>query len=134
VIEKLYDSRGWQLLLIAALILVVPLTVDINRRMGVIRRMRQEEALFIQELANVQQEHEALQAELEFVRSDGYLEQWARVEARMTLPGEVAVIPLLAESSDPLAPESENSPPPNDAARPIDEQWHRLFFDEPVAP
>jgi cell division protein FtsB len=134
VIEKLYESRGWQLLLIAVLILIVPLTVDINRRMGIIRRMRREEALFAQELTRVQTEHEALQTRLEYVKSDDYLEEWARVEARMMLPDEVAIIPLLAESSNPIAPQHESSPPAEDTSLSIDEQWHRLFFDEPADP
>jgi cell division protein FtsB len=133
VIEKLRESRGWQILLIAVLILILPLMVDINRRMSVIRRMRQEEARLEKELAEMQAEHEALQAQLEFVATDAYLEQWARVEARMTQPGEVAIIPLMVEPSEGAAPGSEGSSPHTDTPSSISEQWHHLFFGD-VAP
>jgi cell division protein FtsB len=134
MIEGLRESRGWQLLLIAALILIVPLMVDINGRIGVIRRMRQEETRLEGELAEVQAEHAALQAELEFVASDAYLEQWARIDARMTQPGEVAIIPLIAEPSAQMAPAPESSPSRTAPPLSIPEQWHRLFFDDAAAP
>lgn len=130
VIEKLHESRGWQLLLIAVLILILPLMVDINRRMSIIRRMRQEEARLEKELAEVQAEHEALQRQLEFVVTDAYLEQWARVDARMTQPGEVPIIPLIIEPSEGTAPGLEGSSPRTGTSTSIPEQWHRLFFGD----
>jgi cell division protein FtsB len=130
VIEKLSESRGWQLLLIAVLILILPLMVDINRRMGILRRMHQEEARLEKELVGVQAEHEVLQRQLEFVATDAYLEQWARVDARMTQPGEVSIIPLTIEPSEGAEPGSEGDSPRTATSPSIPEQWHRLFFDD----
>jgi len=133
VIEKLRESRGWQFLLIAALILVVPLIADVNRRMGDIRRMHQKEAELEQELTAVQAEQEALQEELEYVNSDAYVEEWARVEARMTLTDEVAIVPVITEP--PQQTESAESPsPPGDTSSSIPKEWHSLFFDDATAP
>ena len=133
MIEKLHESRGWQFLLIAALILVVPLIADVNRRMGDIRRMHQKETELEQELTAVQAEQEALQEELEYVNSDAYIEEWARVEARMTLTDEVAIVPVMTEP--PQQTESAEGPaPPGDTSSSISQEWHSLFFDDATAP
>ena len=132
MIKKLQESKSWQLLLISALILLMPLLVDVNGRISVIRRMRQEETRLEQELTQAQAERDALQEQLEFVASDAYLEQWARVEARMTLPGQVVIIPLQTEPGEPTQTGSffTAAPPPLS----IPEQWHRLFFGDDAAP
>jgi cell division protein FtsB len=135
MIQKLRESRGWQLLIIAGLILLMPLIVDINGRISVIRRMHQEETRLKQELADIQTEQEALQTQLDFVASDAYLEQWARVDARMTRPGEVAIIPALTNASEQATPDLENNLFPPAAFPPsIPEQWRRLFFGDTTTP
>lgn len=133
MIDKLRESRGWQLLIITALILIVPLLADINGRLGIMRRMRQEEARLSQELAEAQAEHEALQAELEAVTQEAYLEQWARVYARMSLPGEVAIIPFSSDQAESAASALESNRSSEDASVAISEQWLHLFFDEPTS-
>jgi hypothetical protein len=106
---------------------------DINGRIGVLRRMHQQQALLNQELAQARAEREALEKQLQFVTSDAYLEQWARVEARMARPGEVAIIPLYQGQTQPATSASEASPSP-DAALSTSQQWHRLFFDDATSP
>jgi cell division protein FtsB len=134
VSEKLRDSRGWQLLIITSLILVVPLMADINGRIGVLRRMHQQQTQLNQELTQAQADREALKARLQFVIGAEYLEQWARIEARMTQPGEVAVIPLYAESTQSETSASTADPSPVDTSPSASEQWHRLFFDAATNP
>ena len=133
MIEKLRDSRGWQLLVITSLILVVPLMADINGRIGVLRRMHQQQTLLNQELARARAEQETLEKQLQFVTGDEYLEQWARIEARMTRPGEVAIIPLYQEQTQPETSASGASSP-TDASLSTSQQWHRLFFDDATSP
>lgn len=128
MIEKLGRSKSWQFLLIIALILIVPLTVDINRRISVLRRMHQEEARLTQELTEAQSEQSELQAQLEYVNSDAYVEAWARVEARMTLPGETAFVPLIDWEV-----ETDQTLPSGAAAGSnlsIPQQWRRLFLGD----
>jgi cell division protein FtsB len=134
VSEKLRDSRGWQLLIITSLILVVPLMADINGRIGVLRRMHQQEARLNRELTEAQAEQEDLEARLQFVSGDEYLEQWARVEARMTQPGEIAIIPLYEESTPSEASAPSANSPLADTSPSASEQWHRLFFDAATNP
>ena len=128
--QRIRDSRGWQLLIITALILIVPVLADINGRLGIMRRMRQEEARLSQELTEVQAEHEALQAELEAVTQEAYLEQWARVHARMSLPGEVTIIPFSPDQEGSAAPALESKVSSDDTSLAISEQWLHLFFDD----
>ncbi len=135
MIKKLRESRSWQLLLITALILLMPLIADVNGRISVIRRMRQEESRLEQELTQTQTEQEALQERLEFVTGDTYLEQWARVDARMTKPGQVTVIPLAADPLAQSAPaQAVNLFPATPPSPSIPEQWRRLFFGDDAAP
>ena len=91
------------------------------------------ERIKAQELTQAQAEQDALQEQLEFVASDDYLEQWARVEARMTLPGQVVIIPL--QQTEPGEPAQTGSFFPAAPPAPsIPEQWRRLFFGDDAAP
>ena len=130
MIEKLRESRGWQLFIITALILIVPLMADINGRLGIMRRMRLEEVRLSQELSEEKAEHQALEAQLEWVGQEAYLEQWARVNAKMSLPGEVAIIPFSPHQVEQAASALESNPSPEDTSPAISEQWLHLFFDD----
>jgi len=133
VIDKLRESPGWQVLLVMALITLMPLAVDISERLSTMRRMRREEAKTNQLLAEAQAEQETLQAQLDYVSSDAYLEQWARVEARMVQSGQVGIVPVwagLAPGQDDSV-QSESVSSSVDAPASIPDQWRRLFFDEP---
>ena len=134
MIEKLRESKSWQFLLIAALILILPLMVDITGRIGIIQRMHEEKVRLGQEITEKEAEHQALQERLDFVAGDTYLEQWARVDARMSLPGEVAAIPLHDAGVEETSATQQDSLAPGDDADSISQQWHQLFFDDTTAP
>jgi cell division protein FtsB len=134
MIIKLRNSRGWQIALVTTVVLFAVLVSDVSGRMSILRRMHHENGRLSQELAQAREERDALQAGLRFVKSDAYLDEWARVEARLTQPGEVAIIPMAADQiqlpqfgEDPTSSEEETSTPTPD-------QWHRLFFDAPETP
>lgn len=130
MIDKLHQSRGWQLLLIVALVLLIPLMADISGRMSTLHSMHQEKAQITHELEEATAEHEILLARLEYVNSDAYLERWARAEARMTLPGEVAFIPIFSEDVRPTFPALArrlSRPRPSTS---IAEQWRRFFLED----
>jgi cell division protein FtsB len=65
------------------------------------RQMRLEEKRLEQLVAAEQARHDELVARSEYVRSDEYVEHWARAEAKMTRPGEVAVVVLTDSSAGP---------------------------------
>jgi cell division protein FtsB len=65
------------------------------------RQMRIEERRLEQLVAAEQARHDELVAQSEYVRSDEYVEHWARAEAKMSRPGEVAVVVLTDSSAGP---------------------------------
>lgn len=130
MIQKLHGSRSWQLLIATTLILIVPLMADIQGRVGVLRRMHTERRRLSHDLTVIHAEQDALKAQLEFVTSEAYLERAARVDLRITKPGEVALIPMYAYQKQQTAPTPEDAPSSADTAPSVSEQWHRLFFDE----
>jgi len=56
--------------------------------------MRVEERGLEREVAVAETRQADLEGQLEYVQTDEYVERWARVEARMVKPGEVAVVPI----------------------------------------
>ena len=65
------------------------------------RQMRIEEKRLEQLVAAEQTRHDELVARSEYAGSDEYVEHWARAEAKMTRPGEVAVVVLTDSSAGP---------------------------------
>ena len=79
------------------------------------RQMRVEERRLEQLVAAEQARHVELLAQSEYVGSDEYVEQWARADARMARPGEVAVV-VLADSEEEPAAEAQPTPTPEPEA------------------
>jgi len=84
------------------------------RQIALARQMRMEEQRLEQFVAAEQARHEELVGRAGYVRSDEYVEYWARAEAKMARPGEVAVVVLADEIEEPagevaptLTPEPE---------------------------
>ncbi len=76
-------------------------------------------------VAAEQARHDELVAQLEYVRSDEYVERWARGEARLARPGEVAVVVLEDEE---LAGGVQPTPTPEPEGRPFwAEVWEAVF-------
>ena len=129
--DKQKQSNNLSHWLIAlALIMLIPLLTGFNGRLAIIRQMHQEELQLTQAMA----EEQARRAELEelhaYVKSNAYVEYWARVEARMVRPGEVAVIPVAQEATPTPVPPT---PSPNPPVSPPGEWWN-VFFDPPANP
>ena len=75
------------------------------------RQMRAEERRLEELVAAEQARHDELVAQSEYVGSDEYVEHWARTDARMARPGEVAVV-VLADSEEEPAGEAQPTPTP----------------------
>lgn len=86
------------------------------------------------EIEALRQEQARLTRQRDYVRSDLYVEQWARSEGKMARPGEILVVPVpVAESAEATpAPEivftDVQTLPPEPARWEI---WWALFFDNP---
>jgi cell division protein FtsB len=129
MINRLRNSRGWQIALVTSVVLFAVLVSDVSGRMSILRRMHQEKTRLSQELALAHLEHESLRADLRSVQSDGYLDEWARVEARLTRPGEVAIIPVVADQVQLPQFGLEPTPDEEENATSNPDQWRRLFFE-----
>ncbi len=74
--------------------LVLVLLWGLGQQLLLAHRMRVEERRLEALVAQAQARHDELLARLDYVRSDEYVEHWARAEAGMARPGEVAVVLL----------------------------------------
>ena len=85
------------------------------------------------EISKLEKDQSDLIMERDYVRSDAFVESWARSEGKMVKPGEVLVVPVpstaLAEATPeptPAIPVDTNSPTPDNW-----QLWWQLFFDSP---
>ena len=111
---------------VVILMVIVPVAISFNARLATIRQMRQDEARLRQAVATEQLRQADLGSLRGHVASDAYVEHWARVDAKMTRPGEVAVSPVASSSSQINLPE----PAPVNAPASILDEWWIVFFDE----
>ena len=81
-----------------ATLITLPLALvllwGLGQQLLLAHRMRVEERRLEALVAQAQARHDELLARLDYVRSDEYVEHWARAEAGMARPGEVAVVLL----------------------------------------
>lgn len=117
----------------AILMIGLVLAVNFSSRIDDDQALHDVEQQVRQEIDLLKREQARLLEELEFVRSDAYVEAWARGEGKMVREGEVLVIPVpsgIAIDSEPtlqpsvalLTTEPEQEPW---------ELWWELFFDQP---
>jgi len=115
-------NRGWLLLGAAVAILILG---DLNRRMTDARRLERDSRQLSTEVAALELANQALQTQVAMATSDPAVEEWARSQGRLVLPGERLIVPLPAE---PVT----GGPPPDDA-EPVEpptnwEVWQALLF------
>ncbi len=91
------------------------------------RQMRAEEIRLEQAVAAKQAHHDELVVQLEYVRSDECVEQWAREDAKMARPGEVAVVALDDAATEAVA-DTTPAPTVEPESRPFwIELWELVF-------
>jgi cell division protein FtsB len=91
------------------------------------RQMQAEEAQLERAVEAKQAYHNELVAQLEYVRSDEYVEQWAREDAKMTRPGEVLVVALEDPDEKPTDDVSSTSTTESQP-QPFWVEWWELIF------
>ena len=122
-----------QVMLAVALTLGLVLALNFSSRIKLDRDLSRIHDEFAREIDNLLAEQQALLAQLEYVKSDAYVEFWARDEGKMLRDGEVLILPqrLGSASATPLAPRrlvafETTAPEPENW-----ELWWALFFDGP---
>ena len=108
------------------IVAAVLLALGFNSRLTAIRQMRQDEAYLKQAVAAEETRQAGLKTYLDYIRSDSYVEHWARVDARMIKAGEGAVVPVAPTTGQPASA----SPAPVQASVTILDEWWSLFFSE----
>lgn len=115
---------------VIALAIVGGLAWGFAQQLTLARQMRAEEARLEQAVATEQARNEALTAQLEYVKSDEYVEYYARCEARMSKPGEVIVVPLTEAAAESVS-EAQPTPASESKAKPLWIELWELVFGAP---
>lgn len=120
---RLPATRGGLAWMAVLLIVGTLLTVQFGRQVYANWQIGQRAAAIEAQIAEVEAENLALQAELDYLRSDAYVSAEARRLANLGAPGErVLIIPPGAEAPLPEAILALEQP------KPMLEQWVELFF------
>jgi cell division protein FtsB len=118
-----------------AVILTVGLMLALNfsSRIQADRDLQRIHEQVIQEIEFLETQQTDLIQELNYVKSDAYVETWARDEGKMVKEGEILVLPQVVDGADELASQTivmadfETKPP-----EPENWQlWWALFSDSP---
>jgi cell division protein FtsB len=125
-----------QMMFAAILAIGLLLAINFSSRIAAGQPLQQLHAQVEDEIEQLEREQAALIAERDFVRSDAYVEQWARDEGKMVRAGEHLVIPV-PSANTPRQDEAavrqlvvpvETTPPGPEPWQ----VWWALFFDSPV--
>ncbi len=81
-------------------------------------------------LAEQQRLNTTLEAQLEYVQSDAYVEAWAQERAGMARPGETLVVPLAATPTPTPTPPPVLTPIVTPTPEPFWVQWWQALFGE----
>ena len=122
-----------QVMLAVALTIGLVLALNFSSRISLDRDLARIHAEFSREIEALRARQGELVSELDYVKSDAYVEYWARDEGKMTREGEFLILPQSIGAAD-LAPspprrwvEFQTTPP-----QPKNwELWWALFFDDP---
>ena len=122
-----------QLMLAVALTIGLVLALNFSSRISLDRDLARIHAEFSREIDVLLAEQKRLIAELDYVKSDAYVEYWARDEGKMIREGEFLILPqsVGAAAPEPTRPRrlvefQTTEPKPKNW-----ELWWALFFDEP---
>lgn len=132
--HKLFRQRPLlsipQIIILLIVIGILFIGLDLTRRAQAGRLVGAGEEALQQEISLEATRQIELQATLEYVQSDDYVEAYARDEGGYILPGEKRVVPMPVEAPPGAAPEAAPTPDPAAAARPW-QAWWQLLSDAP---
>jgi cell division protein FtsB len=98
-----------------------------GQQLTLAREIRAEEAQLEQRVAIERGRHDDLVAQLEYVKSDEYVEHWARGKRKMARPGEVTVVVLTDSDGEP-AVDAQPTPTAEPKTQPFwIELWELVF-------
>ncbi|MBN2005658.1 MAG: hypothetical protein JXA21_20040 [Anaerolineae bacterium] len=96
-----------------------------------INQALQEEVAVLGPMLTAAGERQAtLQAELTYVKSDTYVEEWSRVHAGMTQPGETLVVAMIPTATPTPTPLPTPTPTPTPTPQYFWQRWWRSLMGE----
>jgi cell division protein FtsB len=121
------QQRKWMMAAAALVVLVAVGTLarGLWRQIRRLQELAAAEAELAPLIVHEEEQNQQLLDQLDRVSSPEYAEEWARVDAGMTLPDEVRVVVSLEEEPDEPVPPTPPPPPPS----PWRDLWRRLFGD-----
>ena len=117
-------SRAWLLVAAAAAVLILG---DLSQRMAEARRLETEARVAQTQVASLEAENDHLRTQMAAATSGVLVEQWARGEAGMVLPGERLMVPVDPAAGTPASGAPETPAP--DLPSPW-EVWLTLLFGD----
>ena len=120
-----------QVMFAAIIALVLILGINFSSRITASQPLQQTYDEVRAEVERLQSEQADLIIERDYVRSDVYVERWARDEGKMVRPGEVLVVPVPASTAPQIVEDDApviavETSPPQEAPWAV---WWSLFFD-----
>ena len=111
--------------IVAGMVVAAGVMWAFGQQFALLRRMQIEEARLDGVVAESRARHEELTSRLAYVRSDEYIEYWARVEARMARHGEVVIVPIATTPTpQPVEPAEQTEGEQEQAPVPL---WNRAW-------
>ncbi len=120
-----------QILVLLVVVAALFIALDLNRRAQAGQQVGVGEADLQYQVDSASTRQIELQATLDYVNSDAYVESYARGEGGMLQPGEKRVVPLAIDTQPEATPLPPPTPDPAIAARPW-QAWWQLITDAPL--
>ncbi|HOT91871.1 MAG TPA: hypothetical protein PLJ78_07555 [Anaerolineae bacterium] len=112
-------------------VLIVLLTSAFARAWEMNQTLQADVATLEPMLTAAAVEKATLQARLDYVQSDAYVDEWSRVHAGMTQPGETLVVPIAPTPTPTLHPTPIPTSTPTPTPLPFWQRWWRALTGKP---
>ena len=114
------------IIIVLGLALMILLVRDFNSRMAELRRLKAEKEHVSAQVTSLVETKTALEAQLEYAKSDDAVRAWAYEEGKMAQPGDTVIRPVPAEGE---AEAAEPTSRPEPAIVQNWELWLAMFVE-----
>ena len=116
-----------QVIVLGLVVIVILLMMDLNTRLSELFRLSAERDKVQTQVVELKHTRQVLITQVAYATSDVAVEEWARVEGHMSLPGDNVIIPLPPGDVTPLPVQM---PTPTMVSLENWEVWQILFFGD----